>query len=99
MALIKCPECGKEISDKALSCPSCAYPIKPVVIEATGKKWKGLQLIFSIVFAVGFVWLITKACAIDESTSSEPSAIPVFMVIIGFLGYIISRIYAWWHHR
>lgn len=27
MALIKCPECGKEISDKASSCPNCGYPI------------------------------------------------------------------------
>lgn len=23
MALIKCPECGKEISDRAVSCPHC----------------------------------------------------------------------------
>lgn len=28
MALIKCPECGKEISDQASSCPSCGAPIK-----------------------------------------------------------------------
>ena len=28
MALIKCPECGKEISDKALKCPQCGYPLK-----------------------------------------------------------------------
>lgn len=27
MALINCPECGKEISDKAMSCPYCGYPI------------------------------------------------------------------------
>ena len=27
MALIKCPECGKEISDKATSCPNCGCPI------------------------------------------------------------------------
>ncbi len=27
MALINCPECGKEISDKAVSCTSCGYPI------------------------------------------------------------------------
>lgn len=27
MALIKCPECGREISDKAVSCPGCGYPI------------------------------------------------------------------------
>lgn len=25
MALIKCPECGKEISDQALSCPQCGF--------------------------------------------------------------------------
>ena len=27
MALIKCPECGKEISDQASSCPNCGCPI------------------------------------------------------------------------
>lgn len=29
MALIKCPECGKEnVSDSAAACPSCGYGIK-----------------------------------------------------------------------
>jgi hypothetical protein len=27
MSLIKCPECNKEISDKAKSCPNCGCPI------------------------------------------------------------------------
>ena len=27
MALIKCPECGKEISNSAKSCPHCGYPL------------------------------------------------------------------------
>lgn len=27
MALIKCPECGKQVSDKASSCPQCGCPI------------------------------------------------------------------------
>ncbi len=27
MALIKCPECGKEISNKAVACPNCGVPI------------------------------------------------------------------------
>lgn len=27
MALIECPECNKEISDKAVSCPNCGYPM------------------------------------------------------------------------
>ena len=27
MALIKCPECGREISDGTAACPNCSYPI------------------------------------------------------------------------
>ncbi len=27
MALIQCPECGSQVSDKALSCPRCGYPM------------------------------------------------------------------------
>ncbi len=27
MALIKCSECGKEVSDKAKACPNCGNPI------------------------------------------------------------------------
>lgn len=27
MALIKCPECDTEVSDKAEKCPKCAYPL------------------------------------------------------------------------
>lgn len=30
MALIKCPECGREISDKAGKCPYCGYPIEEI---------------------------------------------------------------------
>lgn len=30
MALIKCPECGKEISDKANACIHCGYPINQI---------------------------------------------------------------------
>ena len=30
MALIKCLECGKEISDKAETCPSCGHPVKKI---------------------------------------------------------------------
>lgn len=30
MALIKCPECGKEVSDKAVRCPHCGLPLDEV---------------------------------------------------------------------
>ncbi len=31
MALIKCPECGKEISDQAPACIHCGYPLNKTV--------------------------------------------------------------------
>lgn len=33
MALITCPECGREISDKAVSCPGCGFPLDGYVQE------------------------------------------------------------------
>ena len=40
MALIKCPECGREISDKAASCPNCGTPIgnKKIPVHFERKK-------------------------------------------------------------
>lgn len=33
MALIQCPECGKEVSDKARKCPHCGYPLEDIDFE------------------------------------------------------------------
>lgn len=35
MALIKCPECGKEISDKAKACPNCECPMDEMTTSGT----------------------------------------------------------------
>jgi TM2 domain-containing membrane protein YozV len=64
MALIGCPECSTQVSDKAISCPSCGCPISapphasqlvaapPVV---TVSKSRGTYIILAIIFgAFGF---------------------------------------------
>ena len=33
MALIICSECGKQVSDTALTCPNCGNPIQKQVLE------------------------------------------------------------------
>lgn len=33
MAMIKCPECGQDISDKAVKCPKCGYPLETEPIK------------------------------------------------------------------
>lgn len=34
MALIKCPECGKDVSDQAPACPNCGYMLKQETVSA-----------------------------------------------------------------
>lgn len=33
MALINCPECGKEVSTSAVACPNCGHPLAPPALE------------------------------------------------------------------
>ena len=39
MALINCPECGKEISSQANNCPHCGYPISERTNDIEGKNF------------------------------------------------------------
>lgn len=40
MALITCPECGKEISDKAATCPNCGCPLQQPQQTIQVEEWK-----------------------------------------------------------
>ena len=43
MALIKCQECNKEISDQALACPNCGCPNIPPQNEAQKKEYTSIE--------------------------------------------------------
>lgn len=48
MALIKCPECGKPVSSKALACPSCGFDVRHR--HWYSKKWGRYLIIATILF-------------------------------------------------
>ena len=41
MALIRCPECQREVSDRASACPNCGYPIRSVGAPSPGGRGAG----------------------------------------------------------
>ncbi|MBT5551698.1 MAG: zinc-ribbon domain-containing protein [Nitrospina sp.] len=60
MALISCPECGKQISEKALSCINCGLPFRKL-IGFPGKPWleKPLRALsyLMIIILIILIWL------------------------------------------
>ena len=80
--LIKCPECGKEnISNQAVACPKCGYPLKAATIEATGKRYKGRQVMEALAIIVGFILIVT-----------EHVAVGVILLILGLVDLIMGRV-------
>lgn len=45
MALINCPECGKEISDKAISCPNCGVPLSKEISLLEKKNEEQMEIL------------------------------------------------------
>lgn len=80
MALIKCPECKREVSDRAMSCPSCAYPLEQAVTtESRGKQWKGFKLA-----SVGAIFLGIMIAF--STTISQGGTLAAFLILGGLIG-------------
>jgi len=84
MTLVKCPDCGKEISDQAPACPNCGRPAvpRPVVAapppatETTGKAGRTLAaiLILSVVVGGAFLMVIIKTAGKGGSSTGASSS-------------------------
>lgn len=68
MALIRCPECNREISDKATACPGCGYPLnspsqetaeKEQLLKEAEEKDKQFIKKAAVVMIIGVVIMLT----------------------------------------
>lgn len=91
--LIRCKECGKEISDKAQTCIHCGAPLKSdkqtVHVEATDKEIKVMQLVGGTVFTLGFFGTIFTKYTNFFGT----------VLIIGAVLIIYNGWKTWWRYR
>jgi hypothetical protein len=94
MALIACPECSREVSDRAVACPTCAYPLggrtpaPPAgVAESSGREWWKLGLSLLGRIALGMM-LVGVGLDGEEVTG-----------IIGGLVIAASAIPTWYRYR
>ncbi|MEE1493108.1 MAG: zinc ribbon domain-containing protein [Massilioclostridium sp.] len=52
MALIICPECGKEVSNQAKTCPNCGYSMNTSTLKSKSYKKRILISIFSLAIII-----------------------------------------------
>jgi len=74
MALIKCPECSKEISNKAPACPSCGEPIKSPKQKTSFTTWLVLCLIIVGVLSSVNSGRNSKQVAAPNATAEQQQA-------------------------
>ena len=80
MALINCPECKKEVSDSALSCPHCGFQLKEKekVVKSQvkiPKKKHSAFLTWVIIIAILMtIFYITYIGSVEDNSSSNNSS-------------------------
>lgn len=106
MALINCPDCGKEVSENAPACPKCGAPIAGAqesagsgvaqlqTIQETSKKFKIHSLLAVTVLIIGCTIIVVAKNAGSETGPTGP-----LLVTAGLFWYCVNRFRIWWHHK
>lgn len=113
MALIPCPECAREVSDKANACPHCGNPLAATAPRATapllvatapGKAvtteatGKGWKLLQAIGVVMVCIGVVSCAGAGDAPGRSGTLMMSSSLILWGSIIFLIGRIGAWWRH-
>lgn len=82
MAIILCPECGKEISDKVKTCPSCGYPLRASRIKAhlSPQKIVAAVAAVAVIGSVGYIAHSNNVTASEEQFLEEVQSLSVSML-------------------
>lgn len=112
MALIKCPECSKEISSSAQSCPTCGYPVHATGSPSAAKGATDYNPPVTTIEQTSKKWkavqlagaimmIIGIVSCLSVAATGDVDNPPVIIHLgsIGLLVYITGRVGAWWHHK
>jgi uncharacterized membrane protein YvbJ len=100
MALIKCSECGNQVSDKARACIHCGAPISEsnnkkenvTTVQLTSKEIKKQGCIYPLLLF--FLGLIVYAA----QGGGQNTGIPMIIFSLAFILFMIGVVRSWWHH-
>lgn len=93
MSLVNCPECGKQISDKATTCPHCGFPVSsiPICIKC------GKQLPNDVETCLNCGCPIApqlQNIGIDNLSQPQLKSKPLILCLIALASYIVVCVLA-----
>lgn len=89
MALIKCPECGRDISDTVSKCPYCGYSIKK---KRLNKKWLILIGIIILIVIIGLCYRFLYTGTFEISQTSDTIELGALVDPISYLKYDSQKV-------
>lgn len=90
MAMIKCPECGKEVSDKTYKCPNCGVVINKPKRGVTGVIFKTIFILFNAIMILWFIGLFMTGSGDPEMANAEATAKAVGSGMLFFIWILIG---------
>jgi len=99
LALVKCSECGRTISDRAKFCVGCGAPLeRNTELKQTPEREEGpppsrnqvlaRAALCAAVFVLGVVW----SSALRQPGTGPASIAAALLIIVGLCGVIVSAV-------
>ncbi|VAX23348.1 hypothetical protein MNBD_NITROSPINAE04-2072 [hydrothermal vent metagenome] len=92
MALIKCPECGAQISELARTCPKCGYAFGAIAVKVTDEKRDEIQGV--VVTDINMTFSSMVSFMIKWALATIPAAIilaGIFFFLTGFFAWLMAH--------
>lgn len=92
MALIKCSECGKEVSDKASACPNCGFPISRKSKKTFGNKStdKNILLFNSVLGVFGVLMLLAVLSSSNGIPGNFAATVAASSLLTGAICSVVA---------
>lgn len=101
MPLKPCPECHRDISTRAASCPHCGCPQEDATtttIQATGKRLKLQSALAAVLFIFGLIWFAADVGQTLEDPDAASGGTGLLLMLLAAGWAIIVRVRRWWAH-